>query len=154
MVQVLKIRQMAIQSALVALFALLSGQGFAQVDFDKWFENKALRIDYFLAGNSTSQRFYLDEIKMEPHWSGSHGKTVSGLNLGTHMVEVADKESGQIIYTQGFCTLFQEWQTVKEATYLDRAFEQVTRIPFPRNEVLITFKNRDKEGKFVELYQL
>ena len=30
----------------------------AQIDFDKWFTNKALRIDYFLAGNSNSENFY------------------------------------------------------------------------------------------------
>ena len=42
---------------------------FAQSEFSKWFENKALRIDYYLAGNADSEHFYLDDLREEPFWA-------------------------------------------------------------------------------------
>jgi hypothetical protein len=140
-------------AALLVAITLFISPCFAQNNFDKWFVNKALRIDYFLAGNSKTQSLFIDEFRIEPHWSGSLYNTVDNLNFGTYRVEVSDKETGFLIYSQGFCTLFQEWQTVNEATYLNRAFEQVTRIPFPKNKVVVTFKARETNGKFSNLLQ-
>lgn len=145
---------MTIHAALFGILSILSNRADAQTDFNQWFENKALRIDYFLAGNSNSQKLYLDEIKMEPYWSGSQSHTLATLRLGTHRIEVTDKQSGKLIYSHGYCTLFQEWQTVNEAKQIDRAFEQVARIPFPKGEVTITFKYRDKDGAYADLFQL
>lgn len=124
----------------------------AQVEFDKWFENQSLRIDYFLAGNTTTQQFFLDELRWEPHWSGSHNQTIDTLYLGTHRVEVFDKQTGLLLYAHGFCTLFQEWQTTQDAIYLSRAFEQVTRIPYPKSKVLVSYLQRDTTNSFVSLY--
>ena len=138
---------------LVSVITLYSAMGFAQVDFNQWFHNQSLRIDYFLAGNNSSQQFYLDELKWEPYWSGLQSQTIDNLNLGTHRVEVVDYLTGRLIYAQGFCTLFQEWQTIHEATYLNRAFEQVTRIPFPKAKVMVKFLTRDGNNEFALLYQ-
>ncbi len=125
-----------------------------QVEFDDWFENKALRIDYVLGGDSNSQHFYLDEVKVEKYWSKPHSKTIDKLGLGSYKVEVTDKKTNKLIYSHGFCTLFEEWQSVKEASTLRRSFEQVVRIPLPKNEVVVSFKQRNKQGDFEELYNL
>ncbi|MDX9769387.1 MAG: M64 family metallopeptidase [Tenuifilaceae bacterium] len=141
--------------ALLTLVVFFHNASQSQIAFDSWFENKALRIDYFLAGNETVQQFFLKDLSIEPHWSGSHTQTLSNLDLGSHKVEVTDKDSNTLLYTYGFCTLFQEWQTVNEATHQSKAFEQVTRIPFPKKTVDVTFFARDKQtGKFQELYNL
>ncbi|NHB69298.1 M64 family metallopeptidase [Perlabentimonas gracilis] len=141
--------------ALLTLVVFFHNASQSQIAFDSWFENKALRIDYFLAGNETVQQFFLKDLSIEPHWSGSHTQTLSNLDLGSYKVEVTDKDSNTLLYTYGFCTLFQEWQTVNEATYQSKAFEQVTRIPFPKKTVDVTFFARDKQtGKFQKLYNL
>ena len=137
-----------------AIFFAGSQKVEAQIDFNKWFTNKALRIDYFLAGNSSTQNFFLDELKVEPYWSGSHTHTIDTLNLGAYMVEVRDKGTQKLLYTKGFCTLFQEWQTVEEAKTIPRAFEQVTRIPYPKREVVVTLKKRERSGIFTALFTL
>ena len=124
-----------------------------QVIFSDWFENKALRIDYFLAGNSNNQQLFLDELKEEPYWSGSHSVTIDTLNLGSYRVDVYDRETQKHIYSKGFCTLFQEWQTVSEAQYVNKSFEQVTRIPYPKKNVRIEFSARQKNGEFAKLYE-
>jgi len=127
---------------------------FAQSAFSKWFEYKALRIDYYLAGNANSEHFYLDDLREEPFWSGSPNSLIDNLDFGTHRVLVTDAQSGALIYSQGFCTLFQEWQTTAEAKILERAFEQVTRIPYPKQKVLVSFQTGGRDGKFTELHRL
>jgi hypothetical protein len=137
------------------LLATISGSTQAQVEFEKWFENKALRIDYILAGTANSQQIFLKELRAEPNWSGSHTNTVDKLNLGNYKVEVLDKATQTLLFSYGFCTLFQEWQTVNEATYQSKAFEQVTRIPFPKNLVDVIFYGRNKQtGQFEKLQSL
>ncbi|MDY0196353.1 MAG: M64 family metallopeptidase [Tenuifilaceae bacterium] len=143
-----------LKTALVFAFIPFATQfTVAQIQFDDWFENKALRIDYLLSGNQTQQHIFLDELKAEPYWSGAHGNTIDTLNLGSYRVDVYDKATKEHLYSKGFCTLFQEWQTIHEASYLSKSFEQVTRIPFPKKEVLVKFSFRDKSCNFEELFK-
>jgi hypothetical protein len=135
------------------LTLLVSQNIFAQNDFDLWFENYALRIDYYLVGDSENQYIYLDDILVEPYWSGSHSSTIDKQVFGTHRIEVYDKLSSTLIFSKGFCTLYQEWQTTLEAQNLPRAFEQVTRIPFPKQDVVIKLIGRDSEGTYSNLYE-
>lgn len=127
--------------------------GYSQVDFNQWFLPKALRIDYYLTGDSKSQSIYLDGLSEEQYWSGSPNSLIDPFNYGSYRVEVRDKESGMVIYSRGFCTLFQEWQTTDEAKLTPKAFEQVTRIPFPKKSITVEFSGRQKDGLFSSLYK-
>lgn len=138
---------------LVLLLIANSTLSFSQVVFDEWFLSKALRIDYFLTGDSEKQSIYLDDLKEEPYWSGSKNGLIDPMKYGSYLVEVSDKETGKQIYSRGFCTLFQEWQTTDEAKITPKAFEQVTRIPFPKKIVVVEFKARQKNGNFSSLYK-
>lgn len=133
------------------LFLIISPTLNAQSRFSQWFHNKALRIDYTLSGNHNQQFFYLDELKEEPHWSGSLRNLISNPTLGAYKVEVFDKKTSTLIYSHGFSTLFQEWQTTDEAQTVNRSFEQVTRIPFPKKEVVVHISQRNKQGNFEKL---
>ncbi len=128
--------------------------GYSQVDYSQWFLPKALRIDYFLTGDSKTQSIYLDVLSEEQYWSGSPNSLIDPFNYGSYRVEVKDKETGTLIYSRGFCTLFQEWQTIEEAKLTPKAFEQVTRIPYPKKPVVVEFSGRQRNGIFVSLYKL
>lgn len=130
------------------------GSGMAQINFSQWFRNQALRIDYHLSGNHEEQHFFLEELKIERYWSGSHKQTIANLNLGSYKVEVFDLKTKKLLYLQGFSTLFEEWQSVEEAKFLSRSFEQVTRIPLPKDKVMVRFSHREKNGEFVVLSEL
>ena len=138
---------------LLVLVSTYSTLGFSQFEFNEWFLPKALRIDYFLTGDSEKQSIYLDGLGEEPFWSGSSNTLIDPFNYGSYKVEVNDKETGKLIYTRGFCTLFQEWQTTDEAKITPKAFEQVARIPFPKKVVNVEFKGRQRDGVFVSLYK-
>jgi len=126
---------------------------YSQIVFDDWFLPKSLRIDYYLTGDCENQSIYLDGLKMEPFWSGSPNSLIDLLGYGSYRVTVSDKVTGKEIYSRGFCTLFQEWQTTDEAKVTPKAFEQVTRIPFPKKPVIVEFEARAKNGAFSSLYK-
>ncbi|MBU4446516.1 peptidase M64, partial [bacterium] len=84
-------------------------------DFDDYFINKTMRIDYFFTGIKNECRISLDKIIEEPHWAGSMNNLVDTLNFGNHLVEVYDSETNTLIFSRGFSSLFQEWQTTDEA---------------------------------------
>lgn len=50
------------------IFLLTSGCLNAQSDFDRHFEEGAMRIDLVLAGNNKTQAIYLQKVSQEPHW--------------------------------------------------------------------------------------
>lgn len=123
-------------------------KGNGQIVFSDFFQEGALRIDYYLGGGSQSQNFYFKELRAEPYWSGSPQSTFDTLGLGGYRVVVRHRESGSIIFTQGFSTLFQEYVTTPQATTVQRAFEGSSRIPFPIHAVVVTFEYRLPNGSF------
>lgn len=137
----------------LALMVMCLTSGYSQVNYNDWFLPKALRIDYFLTGDSERQSIFLDGLSEEPYWSGSSNTLIDPFNYGSYKLEVTDKATGTLIYSRGFCTLFQEWQTTDEAKITPKAFEQVARIPFPKKVVSLEIKGRKKSGDFVSLYK-
>jgi hypothetical protein len=110
---------------------------------------------YFIfAGNADSETIYLKDIKREPFWGGSKEYLLNPFNYGEYKVEVLDKASGSIVYSKGFCTLFEEWQTTSEANSRNKAFYQSVVVPYPKNKVLLNVYSRNWGGDFIQVYQL
>lgn len=126
----------------------LSGQ-----NFDKYFTDKVLRFDYMLAGNSTTTSVFPAGMKQEPYWAGSKTFLVNSLNLGNFKYELFDANDNTLIYSRGFCTLFQEWQTTAEAKETSRSFYEVATMPYPREKVRFVLSKRERNGLFSKLYE-
>jgi len=127
---------------------------FAQSDIAKPAAQQALRIDLAFAGDYKETNVYLDNLSVEPYWSGSPNSNIDKLDFGVYRISVADKESGTEIYSNGFCSLFQEWQTTAEAKLLKRYFEQVVRVPMPSKPVHLSLTQRMFDGSVVEIFSL
>ncbi|MBU1096058.1 MAG: IgA Peptidase M64 [Bacteroidetes bacterium] len=126
----------------------------AQLEFEDYFENKALRFDYLHIGNNSEETFVFDEMKLEPYFSGSFNSLIDTFYYGNHFFNVKDSQSGKLIYSRGFSSLFQEWQSTEEATKYKRAFNETIIIPFPKIQVTLEILSRDKtqQNKFVVKY--
>ena len=120
--------------------------------YDNFFTQDVMRFDYLLSGNQSSSKVIPCEIKKERTWSGSPNNLIDKQNLGTYCFRVLDKKSGELIFSKGFCPLFQEWQSTAEAKKIDKAFYQVIRFPFPKKDVQLKIYRRDFDGKFIEIY--
>ena len=125
----------------------------AQDNFDKYFTGKVLRFDFMFAGNSQKTIVYPVGMKEEPFWGGSKTNLIDPFNYGNFRYEILDSTGNNVIYSRGFCTLFQEWQTTAEAKIMERSFYEVATIPFPKYKVKFVISIRERNGTFVKLYE-
>ncbi len=137
------------------LFILISFPifGFAQVNFDNYFIDKSLRFDFLLGGNNNTITVYPKQIKQEPFWGGSKKNLIDIFNYGSYRFRVFDLQSDSLIFTKGFSTLFQEWQTTAEAKLHDKTFYQAAIFPFPKKKVRLEIDARQWSGKFKTIYK-
>jgi len=139
------------------IYSLISVIVFAQpntvsVDFEKYFEDKTMRVDYLHGGNSQSESFKIFAIKHDGVWGGRVKVMNDPYNLGLYAFDVVDVASGKVLYTQGFCSVFGEWQTTLEATRTSKDFEESIRFPWPKNVVKIVMRKRDSTNTFQTLW--
>ncbi|MGP1477490.1 MAG: M64 family metallopeptidase [Phocaeicola sp.] len=107
-------------------------------DFNAYFENRTLRIDYLFSGNYDKQYISLDELVSLPGWAGRHTHLSEVPLAGNGEVIMRDKTTRNIIYKNSFSCLFQEWLGEEEAKHLNKAFQHTVLLPFPKQEVEIT----------------
>ena len=102
------------------------------VNFDEWFDNKTLRVDYIFAGDSATQELSLDELLCLQTWAGRRHNLDSLSVAGNGQIVMRDSLTRKVIYRTSFSSLFQEWQSTEEATRLRRSFENVFLLPMPK----------------------
>ena len=128
--------------ALVLLTATVSAQ---QVEFNEWFEDATLRIDYEHSGTKDSERFTLDAAYKGGPWAGSKVNLIDTLNRGEFFVKVFDWKTGLLLYSRGFSSVFQEWQTTDEAgREVYRSMIETVNCPYPKRKVQVSISVRSK----------
>lgn len=125
---------------------LFSFNIFPQINFDDYFQNKTLRLDYFHTGDSTHDSYSFDELIEEPFWGGSKVNLLDKFDYGKYKIIVKDEESGNEIYTHTYSTLFSEWQTTEESKKTERTFSETVTFPYPKKLVLVEFYSRDRKN--------
>ncbi len=124
-----------------------------QVKFDDYFLDKTLRFDFMLAGDYETTIAYPLGMKEEPYYGGSLTNLTDPFNYGNFRYEIYDIESGILIYSRGYCSLFQEWQTTAEAKKIQRSYYEVATFPFPKKEVKFILKKYMQDGSLDIIYE-
>lgn len=124
---------------LLFLICVLGLQAHAQ-QFNDYFEDATLRIDYTFAGNVHEQHVTLDKLNRLPRWYGKRQRLTQVPVEGYGQVIVRHHASGKEIYRQSFSTLFQEWLSYDEAQHTSRSFENVFLVPMPKDTADITLE--------------
>ena len=117
-------------------------------DFDRYFEDATLRLDYIFAGNAKHQAIAVDELSRIPHWYGKHDRLAEVPVEGNGQIVVRDHRTQKVIYRNSFSTLFQEWLTYDEAKKpSEKSFENVFLVPYPKDsaDITIELKNNRRE---------
>ena len=68
-------------------------------------------------------------------WPGQRDKTIDSTRLGHFLFQVEDPESGEVLYSRGYSSIFQEWQHTGEARRMNRTFHESVRFPRPDKPV-------------------
>ena len=133
---------------LLMFVALLPMMAWAQ--FDQYFTEASLRVDYCLTGNKNETTFSLKELIREPYWSGSKTNLVDTLEFGNYIVKVYEAGMSKLLFSKGYQNLFGEWQTTPEAEMLTKSFEESVIVPFPKVKVDMVLSYRNWAGELKE----
>lgn len=121
----------------------------AAQDFNTYFTDRTLRIDYNFSGNAKEQHIAVDELKLSPRWYGKRKRLAELPMEGNGQITVKDHKTGDTIYRNSFSTLFQEWLSYPEAETTSKAFENVFLVPMPKDTVDITIDPRNNRREVV-----
>lgn len=116
-------------------------------NFDDYFEDKTLRLDYIVAGDSVNQSIYFEQAYSNPHWAGRKTRLAEKYLNGNGQVTVYEHGTDHVLYVNTFSTLFQEWQLTTEAKHLQKSFESSFIVPFPKQKVDVSITLTDTHQK-------
>lgn len=121
--------------------------------YSSYFNDKACRINFQLSGNSTTTNASISKIIEDPFWGGRRLHLTDDMNLGEYRFQVLDSTSNKRIYSDGFSTLYFEWQSTPEALLVNKSFEQSVQFPYPLKAVKVIIEKRLDFDKWEKLLQ-
>jgi hypothetical protein len=125
---------------------------FSQSEFQQYFKDQSLRFDFLLGGNSSTEKVYPEQFKIEKFWAGSKKNLIDPFNYGNYRFRVFDEKSDSLLFLKGFSTLFEEWQSTAEAKKIDKTFYQTAIFPFPKRKIRLEIDSRQRDGIFKNIY--
>lgn len=134
----------------IFLLLLLPQLLFAQ--FQQFFVDKTLRIDYFHTGNTDQEYYAIDQMYVQGIWAGSQINLIDTLNLGKYQLKIQDIGSGRVIYSRGFSSLFGEWETTAEAKTRFQTFHESALVPLPQKCVRLAIAKRNRFGELIDIW--
>ncbi len=137
---------------LILLFLIVSTL-IVNAQFEKYFHDKTLRIDYYHSGNNETEFYTFSQLLEEPYWGGSKVNLVDTFNYGKYYFKVFDIKTDSLLYSRGYSTLFGEWQTTDEAKTTSRSLMETVVMPFPKDDVRVEFYSRNKKGIFKKKFE-
>jgi hypothetical protein len=100
-------------------------------EFNHYFKDKTMRVDYFHSGTATEEHFAIDRIVSDGAWAGSLSHLVDEVNFGLYQFDVINPDDGTIIYSRGFASVL----------------ENGNRFPKPANNGALFMNQSDFHGR-------
>ncbi|MCK5148804.1 hypothetical protein KAR48_18770 [bacterium] len=117
------------------------------VDFDRFFENKTLRVDFFITGNAHEEDITLDQIKIEGEWAGNPRHLVDDFIKGAYFIKAYDVASNALIYSRGFDCIYSEYVTTTQAIEgAKRTYHHSALLPLPKRPIRFVLEKGDKQN--------
>ena len=108
-----------------------------------------VRVDYIHSGNALTDQYALERVLIEPlPWPGDTNRNFDDSNRGNNRVEVSDANTGHLLYSRDFSTIFGEWRSTDEASKISRGFHESVRFPKPDRPVKVRILKRDERNLF------
>jgi len=116
-------------------------------------ETPTVRVDYYHSGNADTEMFSLHQVVIEPlAWPGHPERAIDSVQRGYFMYRVESPESGEVLYSRGFSSIFQEWQSTGEAREMNRTFHESVRFPKPDKPVRLRILKRNEAQGFDSIW--
>ena len=124
------------------------------VDFNEYFINQTMRIDYYHVGDKNSDEIVMDLIFKESEWAGNPKSLFDNFNNGKYYYKIYDVNSNELIYSKGFNNFFHEYQTTAPAKEgIKRSYHESAIIPYPKSKIFFVIEKRDKFNVLSPIYK-
>ncbi|MGD9347875.1 MAG: peptidase M64 N-terminal domain-containing protein, partial [Candidatus Aminicenantes bacterium] len=140
---------------LIALILLFSGTLLAQEkpDFDDYFVDKTMRVDYFHIGDAKEETITIDQVYEQGIWAGSKQNLIDRLNYGRYCIKIYDSSSGKLVYAKGFDSYFGEYKTTGKALEgIKRTYHESFLLPYPKKTIRFSFEARNRRNELYTLF--
>jgi len=122
--------------------------------FENDFFDKTLRVDFFQTGDANETITTIDQIYEQGIWAGNPNALIDRLNRGAYAVKIVDINTNRVIYTRGFSTIFEEYQTTEPAKQgIAGTFHESLLIPSPKRPFLLVIEARDKLNLMAPIFK-
>ncbi|MFP3861239.1 MAG: M64 family metallopeptidase [Bacteroidales bacterium] len=137
---------------LCLLFIAFPSRG--DVNFDEYFKDQTMRLDFFHTGTSEEEHFSLDRMINDGVWAGSKTQLIDELELGKYFFELKEPETGEILYSRGFSSIYGEWETTPAAKEEWGVFHESLLFPWPKEPVDLVLYKRNDQQEFEPVWEL
>lgn len=138
---------------ILLLWGMTALSGLAQVLFDGYFVDKAMRVDLYQVGDGKDEIITIDHICQEGIWPESRNHLLDPFGYGRYALKLYDVASNLLIYSRGFDSMFGEYKTTTPALNgIKRVFKRSVRVPYPKQPVLFVIEMRDKKNLLHPLF--
>ena len=117
------------------------------------FQDATLRVDIVFKGETSKENVSVAGIYRNEGWTGKVIKEVSdeSIQKGDFLYSLVDCATSDIIWRDGFCTLYDEYLHSEWKSKRPRAFEHSILMPMPRKKSVLILYNRNWDGDNVEI---
>ncbi len=122
-------------------------------NFDRYFMDKTMRIDYFHIGDAKEEIVTIDQVYEQGIWAGSLNNLIDSFNNGRYYVKIHDLSSDKLIFSKGFDSYYGEYKTTDRAMKgVKRTYHETALIPYPKNKIRFVLEVRNRENKLLPLF--
>lgn len=123
-------------------------------DFNNYFLDENLRIDYYHIGDYKTEMFTIDKLYRYGTWAGSLMNLIDNLNNGKYYYKIYDVPSNKLIYSKGFDTFFGEYASSDDGMNgILKSFSETALIPFPKHKIIFAIEKRNDQNKMDEIFR-
>ncbi len=123
-------------------------------EFEEYFLDETLRIDYFHIGDAKTEMITIDKLFRYGIWAGSLNHLVDNLNNGKYYVKIYDSATKKLIYSKGFDALFGEYASSDDGINgIVKSFHESAIIPLPKNKIVFALEKRNEQNLLDEFFR-
>ncbi len=140
---------------IIALILISTSSMWSQnpINFNDYFIDNTMRIDYYHMADKTTEFISIDKIYQQGIWAGSLKSLIDPFNNGNYYIKIYDNASGILIYSRGFNSYCGEYMTTDmAANNIKRTFHETALIPFPKKKIKFTVERRDRENQLNPIF--
>lgn len=148
-------KKLATFAMVMGVLVLGTGSVRAQslADFERYFVDKTMRIDYYHTGDANEEFVSVDRIYQQGIWAGSRKKLIDTFNNGRYYAKMYDAESGTLLFSKGFDSYFGEYQTTGAASEgIKHTYHETALLPYPRQKIRFVLEARKKDGALTPIH--